>query len=124
MYTIDWARIFTRPSAKSRPRVSPVVWYLGLTSFFTDISSEMVSSILPIYLVSGLHLTPIAFGTIDGLYQGFAAIARLGRGYFADRWGSHKAVASVGYVLSALCRIVLLSAGNAWGLLVATIAVD
>src|SRR4051812_46325114 len=100
MYTIEWARLFSRTAAgdqqskvdapqgsRSRRRVATIVWYLGLTSFFTDISSEMVSSILPIYLVSGLHLTPIAFGTIDGLYQGFAAIARLGGGYFADRWG-------------------------------------
>jgi MFS family permease len=137
MYTIEWARLFSRTAAndrqstietrsesKSRYRVAAIVWYLGLTSFFTDVSSEMVSSVLPIYLVSYLHLTPIAFGTIDGLYQGFAAIARVGGGYFADRWRSHKAVASVGYVLSAVCKIALLSAGNAWSLVAATIAVD
>ncbi len=145
MYTIDWVRLFSRTSATSggsiaeavpiretasqsnlapRRGVSRVVWYLGLTSFFTDISSEMVSSILPIYLVLHLHLSPLAFGTIDGLYQGFAAFARLGGGFLADRWRNHKSVASFGYGLSAACKLGLLAAGNAWGLLAATIAID
>src|SRR4051812_22261898 len=146
MYTIDWARLLSRTSegtdkrfagaiatdespesgsrAVSTVGTAPIVWYLGLTSFFTDVSSEMVSSILPIYLVSYLRLTPMAYGAIDGLYQGFAAIARLAGGYFADRWRSHKVVASIGYGLSAACRLGLLSAGNTWSLLAGTIAID
>jgi hypothetical protein len=141
MYSIDWARLLSpgspkpgqgnaatpdsfSPDAAVRPRVSPIVWYLGATSFFTDVSSEMVSSILPIYLVLHLHLSPLAFGTIDGLYQGFAAFARLAGGFLADRWRNHKNVASFGYGLSAACKLGLLAAGNAWGLLAATIALD
>ena len=137
MYSIDWARLLSRTSAGSgasgdatsratgaRPRISRIVWCLGITSFFTDVSSEMVSSILPIYLVLYLHLSPVAFGAIDGLYQGFAAIARLAGGFFADRWRSHKAVAAFGYGLSAVCRIGLLAVGNTWSLLAATIAID
>ena len=129
MYTIDWARVFarTRPSdgdAVVKPRISPVVWGLGITSFFTDISSEMVSSVLPIYLVTYLHLSPVAFGAIDGLYQGFAAFARLAGGYLADRWQRHKAMAAFGYALSAGCKLVFLVAGNAWSMLAATIALD
>jgi MFS family permease len=137
MYSIDWARLLSRSpsgpaqsrdassrSASARPRIHRIVWYLGITSFFTDVSSEMVSSILPIYLVLYLRLSPVAFGAIDGLYQGFAAIARLAGGYVADRWRNHKAVAAFGYALSAACRVGLLAAGNAWGLLAATIAID
>src|SRR5262245_30340270 len=136
MYTIDWARLFSRSTPttgdpdvetvvpRTRRRVSRIVWYLGITSFFTDVSSEMVSSILPIYLVLYLHLSPVAFGAIDGLYQGFAAIARLAGGVLADRWRNHKAVASFGYALSAACRIGLLTVGNSWSLLAATIAID
>lgn len=145
MYSIDWARLLSRAFARSGesrpgadgtpqqsplarpvspPRISRIVWCLGVTSFFTDVSSEMVSSILPIYLVLYLHLSPLAFGAIDGLYQGFAAIARLGGGFLADRWRSHKAVASFGYGLSAACKLALLAAGNAWGLLAVTIAID
>src|SRR5262249_56008623 len=52
--------------------VSPVVWKLGLTSFLTDISSEMVNSVLPVYMVLHLHLSPFQYGAIDGVYNGLA----------------------------------------------------
>ena len=97
---------------RARPRVSPVVWGLGITSFFTDISSEMVSSILPIYLVAYLHMSPLAFGALDGIYQGFAAFARLAGGFAGDRWRNHKGVAAFGYALSAVCKLALLAAGT------------
>src|ERR687892_191125 len=67
------ARTKAGASRWSWPRVSRTVLFLGLTSLFTDISSEMVSTILPLYLVFGLQLTPLAFGVIDGLYLGAAA---------------------------------------------------
>ena len=51
-----------------RPQVSRNVLFLGLTSLFTDISAEMVSTILPLYLVFTLRLAPLQFGIIDGLY--------------------------------------------------------
>ena len=146
MYSVDWAGLLSRayagksarsgsvPDGTARPglfgrsigspRVSQTVWCLGLTSFFTDVSSEMVSSILPIYLVLHLHLSPLAFGMIDGLYQGFAALVRVAGGFLADRWRSHKAVASVGYGLSAACKLGLLAAGNVWSLVALTIALD
>jgi hypothetical protein len=50
-------------------KVSPVVWKLGWTSFLTNISSELVNSALPVYLVLHLHLSPLQYGTIDGLYN-------------------------------------------------------
>lgn len=145
MYSVDWAGLLSRASvgksaeatvaADAEPSrlfarlfpssgVSRTVWCLGFTSFFTDVSSEMVASILPIYLVVHLRLTPLAFGMIDGLYQGFAAVVRVGGGFAADRWRGHKAIAAAGYGLSAACKIGLLAAGNAWGLLAMVIALD
>ncbi len=144
MYNVDWAGLLSRaPAAGSArpdapdgaprkgpfarlmsPGVSRTVWCLGLTSFFTDVSSEMVASILPVYLVLHLRLSPLAFGLIDGLYQGFAAVARVAGGFVADRWRSHKAVAAAGYGLSAVCKLGLLAAGNVWSLLALTIALD
>ena len=41
---------------------------LGLTSFFTDISSEMVATVLPLYIIFNLQLSPLQFGFVDGLY--------------------------------------------------------
>jgi len=104
--------------------VGPNVFFLGLTSLLTDISSEMVTSILPLYLVLALGLTPLQFGLVDGLSQAVAAFARLGSGLLADRWHNNRGVAAAGYGLSALSRLLLLAAGNAWGLLSTAIVLD
>jgi MFS family permease len=106
------------------PRVSRTVLMLGLTSLFTDISSEMVSTILPLYLLFHLGLTPVAFGVVDGLQQGAAALVRIFGGAAADRLGRHKEVAVVGYALSAVARIGLLVVGNVWSLLSGVVLVD
>jgi MFS family permease len=106
------------------PRVSRTVVMLGLTSLFTDVSSEMVSTILPLYLLFDLNLTPAVFGVVDGLYQGAAALVRIFGGAAADRLGRHKEVAVVGYALSAAARIGLLVVGNVWTLLAGVVMVD
>ena len=138
MYNIDWAAIRTsgtvtpavetsaapRPRAAWLPRVSPVVWSLGFTSLLTDISSEMVSSILPMYLVLFLRVSPAAFGVIDGLYQGFAVLVRIAAGFASDRWQRHKLVAAVGYGLTAACRLAILGVGSAWMGIAAIVAID
>lgn len=105
-------------------RVSRTVVMLGLTSLFTDISSEMVSTILPLYLLFYLNLTPAVFGVVDGLYQGAAALVRIFGGAAADRRGRHKQVALVGYALSAIARVGLLAVGNVWTLLAGVVMVD
>jgi MFS family permease len=104
--------------------VSPNVWYLGVTSLLTDISSEMVTSVLPMYLVLHLGLSPLAFGTLDGLYNGVTAITRWASGVVADRWRRHKEVAAAGYLMSVLSRVGMLAAGSSWTGLAAAIAAD
>jgi MFS family permease len=118
-----------RPSSLSPTQllaggVSRNVLFLGLTSLFTDISSEMISTVLPLYVVFFLRLSPLEFGLLDGLYQGVSAIVRVFSGYIADRSRRHKEVAVLGYGLSMVCRVVLLFAGSAWGVLAATVIVD
>ncbi|MFF9812596.1 MFS transporter [Streptomyces sp. NPDC014006] len=74
-------------------------------------SSEMVTAVLPLYLVAGLGLSPLGFGLLDGVYNGFSALVRLAGGHFADRGGGrHKWVAGLGYGLSAACKPLLLVA--------------
>ncbi|MDR2877380.1 MAG: MFS transporter [Chromatiales bacterium] len=104
--------------------LGPNVYFLGLTSLFTDISSEMVSSILPVYLIFTLHLTPLQFGFIDGLYQGATLLSRLAGGVLADRWRKNREVAAVGYGLSTLCKLGLIAAGSVWTLLSSVILLD
>jgi MFS family permease len=93
--------------------VGPTVLALGTVSLITDVSSEMVTAVLPLYLVAGLGLTPLGFGLLDGVYNGFSAVVRLLGGHIADRGGGrHKTVAVIGYGLSALCKPLLLVAGT------------
>ena len=108
-----------RPGADEPPepgrvvrRVSSTVVLLGIVSLLTDISSESVSSILPLYLTAVIGLSPVAYGFLDGLYQGVSAFVRLAGGYAADRGGHPKWVAVVGYGASAVSRIALLPAAG------------
>ena len=128
VYRLDWIENLKLGSASAPARisqVSPSVWKLGWTSMLTDISAEMVNSALPAYLVLFLHLNPLQFGVIDGLYHGIAvALLALVAGASADRTGRYKEIAALGYGLSALCKLALLLAGGAWTLLAAITAID
>ncbi|MGW8554481.1 MFS transporter [Streptomyces tubercidicus] len=95
---------------RAKAAVPSTVLVLGVVSLITDISSEMVTAVLPLYLVAELGLSPLGFGVLDGVYNGVSALVRLVGGRLSDRGGGtgHKAVAAVGYGLSALCKPLLL----------------
>ena len=120
------------PAAKDRPRgklswrqwLSGNVIALGFTSFLTDISSEMVAAVLPLYFVVVLQLSPLAFGVIDGLYHGAAALVRIASGIVTDRWQRYKEIAAAGYGLSAIAKLGLIAAGATWASVVGVILVD
>jgi MFS family permease len=84
----------------------------------------MVASVLPVYLVFQVGLSPLAFGVVDGLYQGIAALVRVAAGLFADRWQRYKDVATAGYGLSALCRLGILAAGTSASTIAGVVALD
>ncbi|MFJ6793334.1 MFS transporter [Streptomyces sp. NPDC091268] len=98
----------TRPGR--RAALGPTVLALGTVSLITDVSSEMVAAVLPLYLVAGLGLSPLGFGLLDGLYNGVSALVRLAGGHLGDRLGRHKLLAGIGYGLSAVCKPLLLLA--------------
>jgi MFS family permease len=93
-----------------RRRVSRIVITLGMVSFFTDLSSEMVVAVLPVYLTLVLGLSPIQYGLIDGLYQGVTAAVRIVGGIAADLTRRPKIVAVLGYGLSCVCKLFFLPA--------------
>ncbi len=65
-------------------RLSPVILWLGIVSMVTDVSSESVTAILPLYVTGFLGgLSTIAFGFIDGINQGASAIVRIAAGWAA-----------------------------------------
>jgi nitrate/nitrite transporter NarK len=100
------------------------VWLLGFTSLVTDMSAEMVASVLPMYLMFHLQLSPAAVGLVEGLHQGGASIARVASGLLADNFRRYKEVAVVGYLTSALCRIGLLLVGSSTGGIAAITLID
>ena len=108
---------------RTRRRVPAVVVTLGLVSMLTDVSSESVAAILPLYLTTGLGLSVVAFGFVDGLYQGVSAVVRIGGGWAADRGGRPKWVALGGYGLSCVARVAMLFA-TGLGAISTTIAAD
>jgi MFS family permease len=105
-------------------RVPANVVALGMVSLVTDISSEMVTAVLPLYLVLGLGLNPLQFGLLDGLYSGATAVVRVLGGHLADRWRRLKAVAGFGYGLSAVCKLGLLAAGSSVAAIGVVLAAD
>ncbi|MFD5148633.1 MFS transporter [Streptomyces sp. NPDC058401] len=92
------------------PAVASTVLALGTVSLITDVSSEMVTAVLPLYLIAGLGLSPLGFGALDGLYNGVSALVQLTGGHLADRIRNHKLIAGIGYGLSAACKPLLLLA--------------
>ncbi len=108
---------------RKRRRVPAVVVTLGLVSMLTDVSSESVAAILPLYLTAGLGLSVVAYGFVDGLYQGVSAVVRIGGGWAADRGGRPKWVALCGYGLSCVARVAMLFA-TGLGAISTTVSVD
>jgi MFS family permease len=116
-------RGFAAARKTGRPFVARTVLLLGLTSLFTDISSEMVAAILPLYTVQVLGLNPLSYGVLNGIYQGGSAFTRLIFGFVADRMSRYREIAGLGYSLSAICKLGLL-ATTAFGGLAAVLFID
>ena len=120
MYQVGgWLDLFrlrrSRQAGELTGAVPSNVWSLGLTSLFTDISSEMVASVLPVYLIGFLRMSPAQFGVLDGLYQGVAGVVQLGSAALTDKLRRYKEAAAIGYGVSLLCRIGLLATNGALG---------
>ena len=124
MYLSTVSRPQSMPGDRARTRIAANVFALGAVSLVTDISSEMVVAVLPVYLVVGLHLSPAAYGALDGLYTGATALLRIVGGYVADRTQRRKLVAGTGYAVSAVAKLGLLLAGRSAVALGGVIAFD
>jgi len=85
----------------------------GLTSFFTDISSEMVYPILPFFLTSVFGATPAIVGIIEGIAESTASLTKTYFGKMADKLKHYKGMTIIGYFFSAFSKIILFFA-NAW----------
>jgi len=95
------------------------VWAVSLTSFLTDISSEMVINILPLFLANVLGVRTSVIGLIEGIAEATASLLKVFSGWLSDRLRARKWLAVAGYGLSALSKPFFYFA-NTWGAIAAT----
>jgi len=87
-------------------KIPRTVWALGFVSMFMDISSEMIHSLLPIFLVTTLGASPALLGVIEGIAEATASITKVFSGWLSDWLGKRKLLAVIGYGLGAISKPV------------------
>jgi MFS family permease len=109
----------TQPAAKEKtPRniwgLHPNVFFLGVVSLLTDVSSEMIFTLVPLVVVNILTGSAVDVGLIGGLSESFDAIFRIFSGRISDRFQKRKLLAVIGYGFSTAVKPFMLLA-SAWG---------
>lgn len=85
-------------------RIPPAIWALGFVSLLMDVSSELIHSLLPIFMVTALGASAFAVGLIEGAAEATALIVKVFSGVLSDYWGKRKPLAVLGYGLGALSK--------------------
>src|SRR5262245_30123750 len=91
-------------AADTTPRIPRAVWALGFVSLLMDVSSEMIYSLLPVFLVTTLGASAFVVGVIEGVAEATALIVKVFSGVLSDYWGRRKPLAVFGYGMAALSK--------------------
>ena len=89
------------------------VWALGFVSLLMDVSSEMIHSLLPVFLVSTLGTSVFVVGLMEGAAEATALIVKVFSGVLSDYWGKRKPLAILGYGMGAFSKPLFALAGSA-----------
>ena len=108
-----------KPSA----HLPPQIWVLGFVSLLMDISSEMIHSLLPLFMAGTLGMSVSAIGLIEGLAESTALIVKVFSGALSDRLGRRKGLALLGYAMGAFTK-PLFAVASGLGLVVLARLVD
>ncbi len=101
-------------SALPQPARMPAgIWVLGFVSLLMDVSSEMIHSLLPLFMVTTLGASALMVGVIEGLAEATALIVKVFSGVLSDYLGRRKGLAVFGYALGALTKPVFALASGA-----------
>lgn len=92
------------PKIRSAQRIPQGVWILGSVSLLMDTSSELIHSLLPLFMVTTLGATALEVGWIEGLAESTALIMKVFSGVLSDYIGRRKGLAIFGYALAALTK--------------------
>ena len=93
----------TVPASPAK-RLPASIWALGFVSLLMDVSSEMIHSLLPVFLVTSLGVSMLAVGLIEGAAEATALVLKVFSGVLSDWWGRRKPLAVLGYGLGALSK--------------------
>jgi len=96
----------------------PNVFFMGLTSLLTDVSSDMIFTLVPLFLTNVLGAAGTVVGIVGGLSEGIDSVVRIFSGWLSDRIGKRKFLAVLGYSISTVSKPFLLLA-NVWGAVLA-----
>lgn len=112
-----------RPVPAHLARIPTGIWVLGFVSLLMDVSSELIHSLLPVFLYTGLGVSALAIGLIEGAAEATALIVKVFSGALSDWWGRRKPLALLGYGLGAASKPLFALASGA-GLVVAARLID
>ncbi len=105
----------------SAPAIPRSIWMLGFVSLFMDVSSELIHSLLPIFMVTSLGASAFAVGMIEGIAESTALIVKVFSGAISDYLGKRKFLAVIGYGLGAVSKPLFALAASVNGVLAARI---
>lgn len=86
------------------PRIPRSIWILGFVSLLMDVSSELIHSLLPVFMVTSLGATALMVGIVEGIAEATALIVKVFSGAISDYLGRRKTLAVMGYGLGALSK--------------------
>ncbi|MFC2015034.1 MFS transporter [Chloroflexota bacterium] len=96
----------------------PNIFFMGLTSLLTDVSSDMIFTLVPLFLTNVLGAAGTVVGIVGGLSEGIDSVVRIFSGWLSDKLGKRKFLAVLGYSISTVSKPFLLLA-NVWGVVLA-----
>lgn len=114
-------RILSQSTSTLR-RIPASIWALGFVSLLMDISSEMIHSLLPVFMVTTLGISVFTVGLIEGAAEATALIVKVFSGALSDYWGKRKPLAVLGYGLGALSKPLFAIAGSTGWVVTARLA--
>lgn len=106
-----------------KPAIPKSIWALGFVSLLMDVSSELIHSLLPVFLATALGVSAFTIGFIEGAAEATALIVKVFSGALSDWWGKRKPLAVLGYGLGAASKPLFALAGGA-GLVIAARLID
>jgi len=108
---------------RSLRQIPAGIWVLGFVSLLMDVSSEMIHSLLPLFMVTTLGASTIAVGIVEGLAESLALVVKVFSGTLSDYWGRRKGLAVFGYALGAFTK-PLFAIASSIGLVLAARLLD